>query len=60
LSQQVEIGEKIISINNTNVDNMTPCEAIKNPPLNGSSIFKIDVKKNNGEFVTIEIEKIEI
>ncbi len=58
LSQQVEIGEKIVSINNRNVDNMTPCEAIKNPPLNGSSILKIDVKKNNGEFVIIEIEKI--
>ena len=37
---------------------MNLCEAIKNPPLNGSSIFKIDVKKNNSKFVTIEIEKI--
>lgn len=58
LSQQVEIGEKIISINDTNVDNMTPCEAIKNSPLNGNSIFKMDVLKNNGEFVRIKIEKI--
>ena len=58
LSQQVQIGEKIISINDTNVENMTICEAIKNPPLNGSSIFKIVVKKNNGEFATIEIGKI--
>ena len=58
LSQQVEVGGKIISINDTNVENMTICEAIKNPPLNGSSIFKIVVKKNNGEFATIEIEKI--
>lgn len=58
LSQQVQIGEKIISINDTNVENMTICEAIKNPPLNGSSIFKIVVKKNNGAFATIEIGKI--
>ncbi len=58
LNQQVEIGAKIISINNKNVENMNLCEAIKNPPLNGSSIFKIDVKKNNSKFVTIEIEKI--
>jgi len=58
LNQQVEIGDKIISINDINVDNMTICEAIKNPPLNGSFIFKIVVKKNNGELATIEIEKI--
>lgn len=58
LSQQVEVGGKIISINDTNVENMTICEAIKKPPLNGSSIFKIVIKKNNGEFATIEIEKI--
>jgi hypothetical protein len=58
LNQKVEIGEKIISINDTNVVNMTICEAIKNPPLNGSSIFNIVVKKNNDELVTIEIEKI--
>lgn len=58
LNQKVEIGQKIISINDMNVENMTICEAIKNPPLNGNSIFKIVVKKNNGELITIEIEKI--
>lgn len=58
LNQKVEIGEKIISINDINVENMTICEAIKNPPLHGNSIFKIVVKKNNGELITIEVEKI--
>jgi predicted aspartyl protease len=58
LNQQIEIGYKVISINNSNVENMTICEAIKKPLFNGNSIFKIVVKKNNGELVTIDIEKI--
>ena len=59
LEQKVKIGDKIVLINGVNVENITICEAIINSPLKGNSNFIIDVKKNNGEIVSLVVDKIE-
>jgi len=58
LAGKVTIGDKIVSINGVNVENMTMCEALTKPSLKGNAIVKLDVKKSTGEIISIVIDKV--
>jgi len=58
LAGKVTIGDKIVSINGVNVENMTMCEALTKPSLKGNANTKLDVKKSTGEIISIVIDKV--
>lgn len=60
LEKKVSIGDKIITVNGVNAESWTVCQILNNKPFSIDYTFDVDIKKANGELISIKVGKIEL